>query len=278
MSSGSSTPSATSVTTSSSSPWSGVQPYLTQGFEEALNLYRSETPSYYPNSTVVPMSDQTITSLDLQEKRATDGSPLIDSANTMIDNTISGEYLKDGNPYLQKAITNATQPVMDRFNEDIMPKIQSGFSDAGRYGSGLQARSQERAGQMALDQVGKIANDMAYGNYADERTNQLSATQLAPGLADQEYKDINQLAGVGEAYEAQAGNELQEEINRFRYDQNAPGDALTQFMTLIGGGSYGGDTVTSEPLYNNKVGDALGMASTATGIAGTLFGKNGIFP
>ena len=273
MSSGSSSPARYSTTTSSSAPWAEQQPYLTEGFQQAKDNVLNAPRTYYPNSTVVPMSNQTNTALGLQEARALEGSPLVDAAQTMVQNTASGDYLADGNPYLQSAIQNATQPIMEQFNEDIMPKIQSGFSDAGRYGSGLQARAQERAGQTALDQASKIASNMAYQNYSDERGNQLNAAQLAPGLAAQDYSDIGQLADVGATREGEAGAILQEDIDRFNFGQTSVQDAITQYMALVGGGSYGGQTTGTQPIYSNKASDAMGLAATAAGIGGTLFGK-----
>jgi len=276
MSSGSS-PQRIATTTSNVSPWAEQQPYLTEGFQQAKDNVLNAPRTYYPNSTVVPMSNQTNTALGLQEARALGGSPLVDAAQTMVQNTASGDYLADGNPYLQSAIQNATQPVMEQFNEDIMPKIQSGFSDAGRYGSGLQARAQERAGQTALDQASKIASNMAYQNYSDERGNQLSAAQLAPGLASQDYLDVAQLADVGATREGEAGAILQEDIDRFNFGQTSVQDAITQYMALVGGGSYGGQTTGTEPIYRSKSSDIGGLAATAAGLAGKmgLFGKSG---
>lgn len=270
-------PAAQQITTSNTAPWSGQQPYLTEGFGRAQSDILNNPTEFYPNSTVVPLHGTTEQALGLQENRATAGSPVVDAAQTQAQGTAQGDYLADGNPYLNQAIQSATQPVIEQFQEDIIPGIQSGFSGAGRYGSGLQARQQERAGQAALDQTSKIASGMAYQNYGDERNRQLQAASLSPTLAAQDYQDINALKDVGATRENQAGAELQEDISRFQQGQQAPKDALAQYMALVGGGSYGGSTTGTSPIYRNKTADYLGAGASAAGIAGSLFGSGGVW-
>ena len=268
-------PVAQQISTASNAPWSGQKPFLTEGWDRAKTDVLNAPNQYYPNDTVVPMHGATTQALGLQEQRALAGSPVTQAAQSQVQGTAGGDYL-NANPYLNQAITNATQPVIEQFQEDIVPGIQSGFSGAGRYGSGLQARQQERAGQAALDQTSKIASGMSYQNYGDERSRQLQAATLAPQLAAQDYQDINALKGVGSEYEAQAGATLQGDINRFNFDQQAPKSALAQYMALVSGGGYS-DGTKSTPIYRNKTNDFLGGAATTAGIAGSLFDKDGVW-
>lgn len=274
--SGDSQPVAQQISSKSTAPWSGQQPYLTEGFERAQSDVLNSPSQFYPNSQVIPMHQATTDSLAMQQQRAMSGDPTVQAGAAQTQATAQGDYL-NANPHLQGAINNATQPTMDRFNEDIMPAIQSGFSSKGRYGSGLQARAQERAGIAAGNEVGKIANEMSFANYGDERGRQLQASSLAPQFGQEAYRDAANLGQVGQTYENQAGQELQSDMNRFNFNQNAPKDALAQYMTMIGGGSYGGDTTSSSPIYRNQASDILGGASQAAGIAGSLFGKQGIW-
>ena len=200
-------PVAQQVSTTSNAPWSGQRSFLTEGWDRAKTDVLNAPDQFYPNDTVVPMHGATTQALGMQEQRALAGSPVTQAAQNQVQQTAQGDYL-NSNPYLDQAITNATQPVIEQFQEDIMPGIQSGFGSAGRYGSGLQARAQERAGQAALDQTSKIATDMSMRSYDDERARQLQAASLAQQLGQADYLDINALKGVGSEFEAQAGAEL----------------------------------------------------------------------
>lgn len=275
--SGDSQPSGTSVVQSNNSPWSGVQPHLTTGLEKAEDTILNKPVQYYPNSTVVPFSPQTENALSMTENRAMTGSPIMNQAKTEVGNTLGGNYL-NANPHLDQAVNAAARPVVQNFQDTIMPGIQSGFSKAGRYGSGMQAYQQRKAGEGLNRQLSDMAGSMAYQNYNSERDNMLKAGLLAPTFAQADYTDASQLERVGQVREAQGGAELQDQINRFMHDQTSERDALREYMTLVGGGSYGGQSTQSQPIYRNKVGEGLGMAATAAGIGGTLFGSNGIWP
>lgn len=265
-----------SVSTTSSSPWKDQQPFLKTGFQRAQSDVLNSPGEFYPNSTVVPFAPQTEQALQMQEQRALSGDPTVQAGASQVGGTLQGDFL-NSNPYLSQAITNATDPVMEQFRENVLPGIQSGFSSAGRYGSGLQAQAQQRAGEAAMDQASQIAQNMSYKNYGDERDRQLRAATLAPTYGQQAYGDIAQLAGAGQAREQLAGNYMQEDIDRFNFEQNAPKDALADYMALIGGGQYGRESSTSTPYYTNTASNIMGGLSSAAGIAGSLFGKGGIW-
>lgn len=270
-------PSGTQTVVQNNSPWGGQQPYLTKGFERAESDILNKPTQYYPNSTVVPFSNQTTQALGMQENRALSGSPVMGAANQMAQGTLQGNYL-NANPHLNSAIDAATRPMIQNFQETVLPGIQSGFAGHGRYGSGLQGQMQERAGEALTRQIGDVAGAMSYQNYGDERQRMLQAGTLAPTYAANDYNDIAQLAQVGQTREAQAGANLQDDINRYYQQQQAPKDALAQYMSMVAGGSFGGQSTQQSPIYSNPVGNALGMGATAAGIAGTLFGQNGIWP
>lgn len=55
------------TTVQKADPWVGVQPYLTQGYQQLANLYMGGSgPQYYPNSTVSPIDQLEITGRDMQ--------------------------------------------------------------------------------------------------------------------------------------------------------------------------------------------------------------------
>ena len=270
-------PYTSKVTTTSNEPYAGQKPFLEAGFERAKTDILEQPSEYYPNSTVVPFSPTSLQALGLQENRALAGSPVTQAAQNQVQQTAQGDYLTAGNPYAAQAIQNATAPLAQRFQEDVIPGIQSGFNNAGRFGSGLQARQQERAGEAVANQMGDIATNMGLQIYGDERQRQMQASQLAPQLASQDYTDIQALKGVGVERESMAGNILQDDISRFNYAQQAPKDALAQYMALVSGGGYN-TQMKNEPLYRDKAADYLGAGLSIGNTAGNLFGTKGPFP
>ena len=88
------------------------------------------------------------------------------------------------------------------------------------------------------------------------------------------------LASVGGAREAQGGKELADTIARYDFGQNEPAARTQQFIqSIMSGGVVPGTQSTTQPYFTTPVWQqALGGAGAAAGIAGTLFGQNGVFP
>lgn len=249
----------TTISQSSSSPWSGVQPYITTGLEQAGQ--QLATPNeYYPGSTVVPFSQQTEAGLQAQEGRALQGSPLTQAAQGEMQKVLGGEYLNQDNP--------AFSAMSERIRNEIRPGLDSQFAGAGRYGG---AGHQEMMGRTYADAIAPLA----YQNYAAERGNMQQAMQQAPALANQDYFDINKLRETGTTREGLARDTLAADMDRYNYGQQEPRDRLAQYMALIGGGRFGQDTTTQTPYYTNTAGNIGGGLMGAAGILGSLKGLFG---
>lgn len=254
-------PSGQAQTVVSNDPWEGQAPYLEAGFADA-EVLKNNPLDPFPNSTVVPFSNQTQSALGATEARARGGSPLLAAGQNEIGATASGAYL-GSNPYLDDVVKRATG--------NAGAAIDARFTGAGRYGSGQHANA-------VADAAAGIGAQVYGQEYGQERGRMQTAAQAAPGMAQADYGDISQLGAVGAAYEGKAGEELQDEISRFNMQQAAPGNALKDYMAMIGGGSYGSNQTQTQPLFNNPWAQGLGMAGQAAGVAGSLFGQGGIWP
>src|SRR5574343_781654 len=91
-----------------SDPWSGQQPYLGTGFARAAELLNQGGPQYFQGETTTPFSPQTEQALRLTEGRALAGSPLVDSAQGLTQQTLGGQYL-NANPYSGRLYDTASQ-------------------------------------------------------------------------------------------------------------------------------------------------------------------------
>ena len=63
--------------TQESTPWAGQQPFLTDIFQQASNIYYGGGPQAYPGQMVAPFSPQTQLGLDLQTQMALGGDPMM---------------------------------------------------------------------------------------------------------------------------------------------------------------------------------------------------------
>lgn len=223
----------TSTTVQNAEPWSGIQPFLT-GAGGQPGLYplaaqQVQRPQqYFPGSTVVGFSPETEAALGFTTERALAGSPLLGAAQAEAQRTLQGDYLAEGNPYLDA--------VGDRLYRQIRPRVDAQFArgPAGSPGHGFSM----------ANALGDAMAPYHFGAFESERGRMQSAMGAAPGLANADYFDAAQLAGAGQQREGLQSRILQDEINRFNFGQQEPIQRLAQYAGLLGTG-VGPNNVTS---------------------------------
>lgn len=264
------------ATTTTSTIDPTIQPYLSYGLGEAQKLYQAGGPQYYTGQTYVSPSQTTQAGLQALEQRAMQGSPLVGQAQQQLQGTIGGNYLS-GNPFFQGAFAPAAQAANQQFQTAI-GDIGSAASKAGRYGSGAMGTLQDRASGQLAQSLTNTAGQLAYQNYADERARQQAATMAAPAMAQADYQDIQNLLSAGQAREGYTGQQLQSDIARFNFGQQAPQQNLATFLSSV----YGNPMATLRSQTQSGTSDTstlqnlLGTAATAGGLYKNLGGATGI--
>lgn len=255
-------PTGSVTTVENRDPWSGQQPYLQFGFEQAKNNYLSDRPGYFPNATFAPFAPATEAGLGAIETRAAAGSPLLAGAQGQLGRVIAGDYLSPGNPYFGA--------VSDQVYGAVRPRLDAQFATSGNYGTPQHEYAMASALSNALA-------PLAYQNYASERAAQNQAVQSAPALAQADYADPAMLLQAGSQRQQQAQTQLQDQINRFNFDQNLPRQKLADYLTSVAGGNYGGATQSTQPYFSNAGNQNLGLGLNALSTIGALFSRNGPF-
>ena len=253
-------------------------PFVKYGLDEAVKLYESGSPMYFPGQTYVGPSEQTQTALDAAQTRALTGNPLVPAAQSQLQSTIEGDYLSATNPYFANRFATAANAAEQRYF-DAMNQINSQASMAGRYGSNAMGQLQDRATSQFAKSLTDTAGELAFNNYAQERARQLAASQLAPLMAEADYSDIDKLLNLGSIAEGYQGAALEDSINRFNFEQGLPQNKLQNFLSAAYGAPMGSMQTSSIPRggMQGLLGGALtGAALTsmipagATGAAGFL--------
>ena len=218
-------------TTTKTEPWSGQQPYLTAGFQQAQNLLNSGGPEYYPNATYTPFSPQTQMALNLGENRALFGSEFDQPAGNVamqamqgnspytqaglqslwggslgmqqLAGTANGQYL-NANPYLDNMFGAAARATNTQYNNQVMPGVNATFGSGGRTGSNAHQTALDMANQNYNNSMSDMAANIYGNNYANERTNQLNAANQYANLGQSLAQGYNALGNTqfGQQYTA----------------------------------------------------------------------------
>lgn len=250
---------------------------LNAAVDAAIEDQGDASYSYYPNSTVVPFSQATEDALAMLEARARNGSDLNAAAQRNTLDTLNGKYLTESNPYLNSVIDQTSKDITDNYLNSVVPSVNSTFAQSGRYGSGMHFGATQDANQTLADSLGQTIGNIRYQNYNDERSRMGAYSALAPTLAQNDYTDISQLANVGSARENLDRAYLQDDIDRFYFNQDAPSKLLDDYISRITAlnGGYGTSTQTgTNPAAYSQGGSTMGGiisgASTGLGIGSMM--------
>lgn len=239
-------------TTTTSEPWGGVKPYLKDLFKRAQT--QSETGlSYYPNSTVAETSPYTDAYIQALADKGSSGSTLVDNASGYTSDVLAGNYLTDQNPYMDEMIGN--------FTDQIGGAIGDRFASSGGYmGSPSEVQAVTR-------EVSNAALPYLFQDYTSERGNMGEAAKTA-GVIDQ--LDTSNLGLLGQAGNLEQSNNqavLDDLVNRWNYEQQAPWDVLSRYSQLIQPGlNFGTSTSlnsnTTPPDTMSQVGAGVQTAAS----------------
>jgi hypothetical protein len=221
--------------TTTSGPPSWQLPYIKEGMAGAQTQYNAG------GIPVVPFSQETEDALSATATRARAGNPGVTAAQNVNTQTINGGFL-GSNPYLDATFNRAALQTQNQ--------LASQFAGSGRnIDASMGLRSQ---------QLNDLATGIYGGAYDAERNRQQQAIGAASGLANQDYTDLGQLAGVGAQREG-----LAQDI------ANQPSQALDQYLSRVTGG---GGTSTYTPSNRNRFAGAIGGGMLGSQIGGQVSG------
>lgn len=155
-------------------------------------------------------------------------------------------------------------------NRAVQDRASRRSASASRYGA-LQSSLASRYGSDVQRYLGELNNDLGRrelaGNlfgtlsgqqsaerqnaanlggriYDSQLGNQFNWGQLAQSLAQGDYNDLDRLLQAGGIMQGQDQRGIDEAVNRWNFDQNAPNDALMRYLAAISG-NYGGTSTTT---------------------------------
>jgi len=212
-------------------------PFKEFGLSEAKKLYEAGPMQYYPGQTVVGFSPESQMALAGLRQQAIQGSPFIGAVQDVVMQNLMG-----------------TNPLQSAAFRPAIQAVEAQAAKAGRYGSGYQQAA-----------VAEALAPMAYQA-------QQEAIRQAPMARQFGFADLETLAGVGAAREAQQQAELAADIERFQFEQQAPQAALANYLASVQGGQLGTQQIT--PYYRQPALSALSGAMGGAGIAKGLGSDN----
>ena len=192
----------------SSQPWVMQQPFLSDIYGQARDVYNQGGTPYYPGQQVAkfnPYQQQVFGDIsanrygsDMERQL---GAHMIHYArqplqkgsfanNSMrnLSAAAQGQYLPGGryaNPYLDATFDQAANRITQQFSEVTRPNSNLAFSRAGRSGSGAQGMADQRQFENFVRNQSDLATRLYGGAYEAERQRQQQAAQFGASQGNQ---------------------------------------------------------------------------------------------
>jgi len=233
----------------------------------------------YPWETVAPFTADQMTAMDMVRNRSLTGSPVVNAAQQETLDTIGGKYLDPAsNPYLQQTFDTAADRVTDAFSRGTAAQTDARFARQGAFG-GSAWNEIQGANQQALgDSLSGMAANIFGNNYAQERNRQQQASQFAPNLAAQDYRDAEALLNIGGMQQGQGQAYLTDDFSRFQQAQQYPYQQFQQFGQMFNPnlGMNSTQTMPGVSPLSGALGGALGgLGIYNSGRQAGLWGNSG---
>lgn len=248
-----------------------IRPYLNEAATRSQWALYDGPQQYYPGQTVVPFAGETEQALSGTAARATTGSPVNQAAGQFAQNRltqpITSQFGGATNPHLDAAFNRGADQVQNR--------LQTSFAGSGRNIDAARNPAAQEMNDLASRIYGgayESERDRMAADIGQQRAQQTAVLGMAPGIANQDYVDLERLRGVGAEREDFAGRQMEDAAARWDFNQNAGDINLDQYISRLQG-MPGSSMSTNTPIYRNQVAGGLGGAYLGSQI-GSQFGQS----
>lgn len=193
-----------------------ISPLLSQSWALAQRPYLEN-----PHAAVADLTSAHQAATNMGWNLAT-ANPLLGAASTQLTGTLQGSGFD--NPYLTDAIRMA--------QEEQIPGIGFMSRQGGSYGNTGIA-------QAAAENMGDISSSMRFANYNAERDRQMQAAQMAPSINQQQWQNVQSLAGIGDMHRQYQQQLLDARRAEWENMRQWPYEQRDWFANQLRGAGYG---------------------------------------
>jgi len=228
-------------------PFPAQERALTRLFDRAENLYQQGPDQFFPGRSLAEESPDTLAARAMA-RNAIGGQRQIADANL---SALTG--MLDPTSAASRA---ATQPFIDKLQQEILPSIGSRAIQQGAFGGSRQRIQEQQAGAAVADAATQAI-----------LRNQANAIKLTPSVQAGMLTPSRTLDALGRATQGREQMEIGDAMRRFRFAQQAPQTALDRLASQITGVNLGGIRTQEIPDQTaNQLISAAGLGLAGYGL------------
>lgn len=236
-----------------------------------VRSFAATVPQRYSGSTVAGFDPSQVAGQEMALGAApTQASVASNAANANQFYTSGDIWNPASNPNLQGAIDASTRPIVQNYQESILPGIRNDAISSGNFGGSRQGVAEGIAARGVSNAVGDTASKLVQGQYGTNVDAQLKAMGLVPTVQGAQTVPATTTSGVGDVRQALTQRQIGENVGNFNYDQMAPFLQSQEIMQLLAGIPGGGSVSTASQPSQSMWGPTLGGAATGAALGSAI--------
>lgn len=228
----------TSTTTTEATP--EQRAVLNQQLQYARQMEALGPQQFYGGDTTAGMTAETEAGLQAQMDAVSQLGGMSDAASQRFQESIAYDPFSD--PATESYLTALTNPLMQQFQEETIPGLNTAAVQGGAFGGDRAAIQRERATEGLVSQMADIRAKGLQDIVQSNRENQLNMLRMLPQFQDAALLPSQVMQDVGAAREDYTQAEIDAERERFEFEQSAPRQALRDASSMLGGIDFGSVT------------------------------------
>ena len=251
-------------------PYIGQQPYLLDLYSKAQAL---PTQQFFPGQTFASPSDLTFQAEQLAEQAALGPqSTIAGSIVPSIQEQLMSPAQRFSDPLLQESLRAGLRP-MEESASRLLQQARRDATQKGQLGGTRQGILESEVIKDLITKQSDVASRLYGDVYGDTLSAQARALAFAPQAMSSLMQPSASLSNIASAQTARAQQPITEAMQRFAFEQAAPGEALNQYANIAAGTILPGTQTTTGPGTSGP--GALGGAVGAAGLASLIPGVSG---
>ena len=253
------------TTVQKADPYEGQRPFLVDTYQQAQNLFNQGPMQFFPDRTFAAPTEQQLTAEQMATQTALGPqTELAGNIQAAQNYSLMSPQNIASNPFLADATTAALRPLLSQ-TEGLLQQARRDATGAGQLGSDRQAILESNVIGNFLQQAGDVTARIYGDAFQQAQQNQLRALALAPQTIQTSLVPSQTLASVGAMEQARQQQAIDDARARFEFAQQAPGQALRDYTSVVQGTVLPGTQTTSgsEPGFGQRLAGA-GLLGTGT--------------
>lgn len=233
-----------------------AQPFIQETLQRGAEQLLRRPQQFFPGQTVAGFTPTELQAQQVAIGAAGAQAPLVGAAGEAQRFLLSPQQLLQATTARQAQL--AAQPVVQAFQEQVLPSIRGQAIAAGGLGGTRQGVAEGLAAGRTAEALARQSAGI-FGRGLETTLGALgTGLSLAPQTAALQALPAQTLAGVGGQQRAMEQALINAARERFQFQQQAPRAAIQEFAGLLGGLPLGQQQVATQEQFRNVGAGILG--------------------